>query len=36
MIEILSFYGYIMAAVIYTFERSIRSSMGWFKKTKQY
>ena len=36
IIEILAFYGYIFAAVIYTLERSIRSTMGWFKKTKQY
>ena len=36
MIEILSFYGYILAASFYTFERQIRSTLGWFEKTEKY
>ena len=35
LIEILSFYGYILAAVIFTFDYSIRSSMGWLPKNPE-
>jgi len=35
IIEIMSFYGYIMAAMFFLFERSFRSTFGWLKKSEQ-
>ena len=32
IIEILSFYGYILSAVAFIFESQIKSSLGWIKK----
>ena len=33
IIEIMSFYGYILAAMFFLLERSIRSAFGWLKKS---
>jgi hypothetical protein len=32
MIEILSFYGYILAAMLFILENQIKSSLGWLNK----
>ena len=33
IIEIMSFYGYILAAMFFLLERSVRSTFGWLEKT---
>ena len=33
-IEILSFYGYLFSAILFIFEYSISSSLGWIDKSK--
>ena len=35
IIEILSFYGYIFSAVVYLFEHSMKSAMGYKKRERR-